>query len=63
MFEAMDSAGVGMQPKLGSNKILSLYFFIFTLVFKLFLIRIFASIMVKNYMNFRNERMGYNTLT
>lgn len=63
MFEALDSVGVDKQPKLGANKILSIYYFIFTIVFKLFLIRIFASIMVKNYMNFRNERMGYNTLT
>ena len=63
MFEALDATGVDLQPKQGRNYILTIYFLVFTIVFKLFLMSIYTATLSKSYMEFRNERMGYNRLT
>ena len=52
-----------MQPKEGNTRIYAIYFILFAISFRVFLVRLFAATMLNSYLKFNNCRTGFDLLT
>lgn len=54
-YQTIDSAGRGLQPILNYNRLRSIYFFVFSIVTKFFLLNILIAVFVEKYMKIKQD--------
>lgn len=59
-YQTIDSAGKGLQPILNFNRLRSIYFFVFSIVTKFFLLNILIAVFVEKYMKIKQD-IGMNS--
>jgi len=64
MYNGMDSTGIDMQPKIGSQALMSIYFVTFMIIGSQFIINLFVGVVIDNFNKIKEaDEMGNNFVT
>mmetsp|Transcript_35371 Transcript_35371/g.54137 ORF Transcript_35371/g.54137 Transcript_35371/m.54137 type:complete len:153 (+) Transcript_35371:3086-3544(+) len=63
MYSAIDSRGVGLQPKRNHNMFMSIFFISFIIVGNIFILNLFVGIVIDKFNRLKDKMCGYLLMT